>query len=338
MNLDDLTRFAELDTLNMRAHIDALPDRLAAAWANAATSTLPASLAQIERVVIAGTGTAALAGELLAAMYADNCKIPISVYRGLMLPVYVGGGHTLLIQAQRDSLTTEAEQRGVITLQLASFQNAELDNAPERTKLPWYLGVLLRLFSRAGWIPAPESQVEDAVESLRSRIPILGIESRVGKNSAKRIGGQMIGRIPVIYGAGIMLPVARRWKTQLNENAKTWAQYEESPESYHNAASGILFPMPLMTRVHVTFLLSPPFDAPQIARGHDLSFDLYMQQGIAVDKVKGRGNNPLSQVMSTIQYGDYVSYYVAMAYGVDPTPTPAITELHEKLTQQMTDQ
>jgi glucose/mannose-6-phosphate isomerase len=141
----------------------------------------------------------------------------------------------------------------------------------------------------------------------------------------------MVGRIPVIYGAGIMVPVARRWKTQLNENGKTWAQWEELPEIDYNAVSGTMFPAPLMTRVNAVFLTSPQFDSPTEALRFQLTHDLYMQEGIAVDQVKGRGTDRLAQMMSAVQYGDYVSYYVAMAYGVDPTPTPATEDLENEL-------
>lgn len=331
MNLDDLARFRELDTQNMRAHIDALPDQFTAAWEHDSALPTTSTLKGIECVVIAAIGTLASAGDLVAALYAGSCRIPVIVYRGQELPAFVTGGNTLLIVAgaveQLPSITAEARARGVHILEISR----KADGSSERVALCWYLGTLLRLFSYAGWIADPGSHIRDAVEIMRGRIPILGIESPVVKNPAKRLGGQMIGRIPVIYGAGIMAPVARHWKTQLNENGKTWAQFEEMPDANYNAAGGTLFPTPLMTRVHVTFLLSPSFDPPSIARRHELTFDLYMQQGIAVDKVKGRGSNPLSQMMSTIQYGDYVSYYVAMAYGVDPTPTPAISELEEKL-------
>jgi glucose/mannose-6-phosphate isomerase len=153
----------------------------------------------------------------------------------------------------------------------------------------------------------------------------------VVKNPAKRLAGQLMGRVPVIHGAGILSPAARRWKTQLNENAKTVAQWEEMPELNHNTVEGLEFPPPLMTKIAVVFLRSPRFDPPRVALRFDLTQTLYLQQGLAPDTVKARGQSPLAQVMSAVQFGDYVSFYLAMAYGVNPTPVPAITRLKEKL-------
>ena len=43
---------------------------------------------------------------------------------------------------------------------------------------------------------------------------------------------------PVVYGADLTVPVARRWKTQVNENAKRPAFYAELPEADHNEIAG----------------------------------------------------------------------------------------------------
>jgi glucose/mannose-6-phosphate isomerase len=34
---------------------------------------------------------------------------------------------------------------------------------------------------------------------------------------------------------------------------------------------------------------------------------------------------------NALLFGDYVAYYLAMAYGVDPTPVPKLVELKEQL-------
>src|SRR5262249_54075063 len=131
----------------------------------------------------------------------------------------------------------------------------------DRAALGWSFGLLLALVTRLGLVHDFSTDLTEAIHAMRDRVPILGVEGIVAKNPAKRLAGQMIGRIPVIYGAGILAPVARRWKTQLNENGKTWAIWEELPEMNHNAVSGISFPQSI--RVAVIFLTSPHFDHPR---------------------------------------------------------------------------
>ncbi len=351
MDLNDLARFRELDTQDMRSHLDRLPDQLEAAWVRGQTLPLSASFEQLDRIVVAGMGTAALAGDLLAALISDTCKIPILVHRGYELPAYAVGQRTLVIAVSvsgDDEETVSAFERAnvrdtqilVITgggklAALAESTDAVTwtfeHDGPPRTALGWVLGLLAAFASRLGLSPDLSKDVAEAVEVLRNRIPILGVDGPVVKNPAKRLAGQLIGRVPIIHGAGILAPVARRWKMQLNENGKTVAQWEELPEMNHNSLGGINFPAPVMTRVAAVFLVLTHDEPEHFTRRISLTQTLYLQQGLAPDVIKARGTGALAQIMSVIQYGDYVSYYVAMAYGVDPTPTPEISDLKERL-------
>jgi glucose/mannose-6-phosphate isomerase len=351
MDLDDLARFRELDPQGMQSHIDRLPDQLEAAWALGRTLPLPGSFKRIERIVIAAMGSSALAGEMLAALVADNCNIPILVNRGYGLPAYVDGQRTLVVGVtysgdDEETLCalelaeTRSTQMMLITGCEALAQHAEKSglatwayryDGPARTALGWNVGLLLALVCRLGLVRDLSADVAEAVAIMREGVTVWGVESPVVKNPAKRLAGQLIGRVPVVHGAGILVPVARRWKAQLNENAKSVAQWEEMPELNHNTVEGLEFPPPLMARIAVVFLQSPRFDPPRVALRFDLTQTLYLQQGLVPDTVRARGNSPLAQVMSTVQFGDYVSFYVAMACGVNPTPVPSITQLKEKL-------
>ncbi|MEP7286230.1 MAG: bifunctional phosphoglucose/phosphomannose isomerase [Chloroflexota bacterium] len=351
MLLDDLVRFRELDMHDMRRHLDSLPDQVEAGWGQGQILPVPESFHTAERIVIAAMGSSALAGDLLAALTADSCTVPIIVNRGYELPAYVNGPKTLVIAISCSGSTEEtlsalelATARGAQLLVLTAdgdfAQHAETHGTTvwhfdhegqSRAALGWIFGLLLALVNRLGLVPDLSVDVVDAIEAVRGRITLLGIDGRIARNPAKRLAGQLIGRIPVIYGSGIMAPVARRWKGQLNENAKTWAQWDALPEINHNASAGIIFPRPLMTKVSVVILASPQYDHPRVIMRQTLTKDQYLQQGIAVDTIKMRGTTRLSQMLGGVQYGDYVSYYVAMCYEVDPTPTQSVAELKERL-------
>lgn len=354
MILDNLPRFRELDSQDMCRFLDSLPDQIDAAWQLGQTLAFPASFKRVDRIVIAAMGSSALAGDMLAALVAESCNIPVLVYRSYELPAFADGQSTLVIVMSMSGANEEsrsvlhlADARGTQTLVITAnpdfaaqaeqhgavvwLFNANAPSAPSRAVFGWFMGLLLALVNRMGLVRDLAADVADAVEMLRGRVSILGADGITPKNPAKRLAGQLIGRIPVIYGSGIMAPVARRWKTQLNENAKTWAQWDELPEVNHNATEGIIFPRALMTKLAVIILASAQHDHPRVIARQNLTKDQYLQQGISVDVVKMRGSSRLAQILGAVQYGDYVSYYVAMAYEVDPTPTPAINELRERL-------
>lgn len=354
MNLNDLARFAELDKSNMRAHIDSLPQQLEAAWAHGQTLSLPAQYKRVERLVIAAMGDAAVAGEMLTALVADMCNLPIVVNRSYELPAFADGQSTLVILICHDGNTEEvlhaaelADARG--TKLLAITQGGKLasyvENAggvvwgytcagPQRAAFGWLVGLLTALVVRMGLVRDLAADVAETVELMQRHVGILGIESPVVKNPAKRLAGQMIGRIPIIYGSGITLPVAKRWKMQLNNNGKTVAQYEEMPDLDYNVVAGTAYPKPLMVKVALVFLVAAQADHARVSQRWNATREAYLQEGLASDTVKARGSSKLAQMMSSVQFGDYVSYYVAMAYEVDPTDTPLITEIQEKIKQE----
>src|SRR5215216_935059 len=97
MFLDDLRQLGGLDSQNMRRHMDSLADQVEAAWTLGGLMPLPTSFNRIDRIVVVGMGASALAGEMLAALVADSCNVPILVYRGYELPAFVDGQSTLVV-------------------------------------------------------------------------------------------------------------------------------------------------------------------------------------------------------------------------------------------------
>lgn len=348
MNLDDTALFRNLDTTNFAAHIARLPDDLEAAWAHGQSLDLPDVGRRLARIVIAGAGDSALAGEMLAALVADSLNVPISVVRGYELPAFAEGQSTLIILLDHQgdheetlSLLELADARGVKILGITSggllatrmaSAGGMLWQYPGqgRLALSRQLGLLLALMSRMGLVRSAETDIAEAARCMRQEMPTLASESPAVKNSSKRLAGQMIGRIPLIYGGGIMAPVARWWKLQLNLNAKATAFCDELPELNHGALSGLAM-LPETIKLATVCLVAPGFDHPRIALHQQITRQVLMMEGLVPDNHVARGESKLAQVMTTVQFGAYTSYYLAMAHSIDPTPTPALEEVREKL-------
>ncbi len=149
-------------------------------------------------------------------------------------------------------------------------------------------------------------------------------------NPAKQLANRLYGHLPVIYGAGIVAEVAHRWKTQLNENSKAWAFYEVFPELNHNAVVGYQFPSELASKI-VVVLLRSSFLSKRIQLRYQVTCQLLEQAKVSHQIVDGDGSSALSQLMSLVLFGDYVSCYLAILYKIDPTPVKAIDYLKERL-------
>lgn len=354
MFLDDMD-FAALDPDNMRGHIDALPDQLESAWDHAKSLDLPTSFRDVSRIVIAGMGGSAIAGDLLAALVESTSPIPVVVHRDYDLPAYMHGKDTLLIAMSASGSTEEtlsvvqqgiehgmqimAITRGGLLGQMVGDSGGTVwtydYDSPPRAALGWLYGLLLGAAFRLGLDGILESDVTEAIERLRRDREVWKCETLTNRNSAKRGAGQLLDRIPVIWGAGFLAPVARRWKTQLNENAKTSAFFEVMPELNHNAVVGIVAPEELMNRhkIQIVQLISKQHDHPRVHQRYEVTDDLLREAGVISEVIKARGSSKLAQQMNLIQFGDYISYFLAMANGVDPTPILPITMIKQKMAE-----
>lgn len=351
MNLDDRSHMEAVDRDNMLGHIDALADQFANAWQHAQSLPLPETHRTPRHIVLAGMGGSAIGGDLTAALLASTSPVPFTVVRGYTLPAYVRGEDTLVIASSHSGNTEEtltaadlALERGVrllaVTTGGALAEHAERHGYPlwafsyasqPRAALGWSFGLLIGLAHRLNLAPSLEADLEEGVALLREKRALYGADNPTVNNPAKRGAGQLIGRVPLIFGAGIFEPVARRWKGQFNENAKAWAEFEPLPEANHNTVSGFGWPMDNGLMLSAQFITSAQYDHPRVRLRHELTYQMCLQNGIMADAFQPDGNSALAQMLHAIQYGDYVSYYTAIATDTDPTSIPQISELKSLL-------
>jgi glucose/mannose-6-phosphate isomerase len=351
MNLNDLDRFKQLDPEDMIGHINGLPDQLAAAWKLGNSLDLP-KWRGIKQVVVAGMGGSAIGADLLAAYAEPQLAAPVIVHRDYGLPAWAQGSETLVICSTHSGNTEEtlsafeaAKSAGCRILAITTGGKvadiAKKAKAPlwifdhkgqPRTAVGFSFGLLLAALTRLKLVANPDDELKDAVAAMKEQQKTLLPEVRDTGNPAKRMGGQFMGRWITIYGAGIMAPVARRWKTQLNEVAKVAASFEILPEADHNALQGVMQPDAQFNATMAIFLRAAHND-PRNERRTELTRMAMMLQGQNTDTITAHGESRLANMWTALHYGDYASYYLAMAYGIDPTPVPMLAELKEKMKQ-----
>jgi glucose/mannose-6-phosphate isomerase len=349
MNLDDLQHFKQIDKQNMLAEIEGLPGQLQAAWDLGQGFQLPA--APFTRILVAGMGGSAIGGDLLAAFALDSCRVPIFVHRDYGLPAFAAGRDTLVVACSHSGDTEEAldafdaavENRCTLVAVCTGGElarRARERSAPlwtfehagqPRAAIGYSFGLLLALLARLQLIPDPASQVEDAVTAMRRTQEHLRPDIPAVKNPAKRYAGQLMGRWVTVVGAGLLGPVARRWKTQINELAKAGAGFELLPEADHNLLAGTHHPDEVLNPHMLTMFLRATSDHPRNRLRSDLTRKAFMLEGMNTDFMDARGKTPLAHMWTLILFGDYMAWYLAMAYGVDPTPVQALVDFKNAL-------
>jgi glucose/mannose-6-phosphate isomerase len=346
--MSDVDHFAQLDPQGMLAHIDGLPSQLEGAWKLGMDLPLPEGPAP-RLVLLAGMGGSAIGADLVAAYLAPACPVPLVVWRGYGLPASVGPDTLVILSSHsgntEETLSAYDAARRVGARMLAITTGGELaarcgaDGIPvwqfehrgqPRAAVGFSSALVLAALHRTGLVEAAGTEIGRAAEAMRAQQASLRADVPVAHNPAKRMAGQLLDRQPLIIGGGLLAPVARRWRTQIAEVAKAVAQFEELPEADHNMVAGVGQPDELITRTMTVFLRAP-LDSPRLAARVEATRQVLMVEGFNTDVIEAAGPTRLAQQWTCLHYGDYTAYYLAMSYGVDPTPVAAIEDLKRRL-------
>lgn len=351
-NLDDSSFYTSLDKFGMGAQIRGLPNQCRQAWDKACRFKLPTDYSDVDKVVILGMGGSAIGGDLLRGLAAPLSRPLVLVHRDYDLPAWVDD-KTLVIGASYSGNTEEtisgfmqALNKDCKTLVVSTdgrLTDLARENSvpvfviehasPPRAALGYSLLPLLAIMQSLGFTSAEAADVDCMVKALE----ILGAswqeDSPTERNQAKMLAAKLHDRIAVVYGAGILSDVARRWKTQINENSKQWAFFETLPELNHNAVLGYRYPVGTADRVYVLFLRCQSLRPRTLIR-YKVTGELLDQRSIPYQYVDSHGGNDLKHIMSLVLLGDWVSYYLAMLNGIDPSPVPEIDLLKKRLADE----
>lgn len=352
MNLDDLDRFKQLDTFNMLGEIDNLPDQLGFAYQLGLQHELP-DWKDFRQVIIAGMGGSAIGADLLASYSAPLAPLPVFVQRDYGLPLFARGAETLLICSSHSGNTEETLDvfeagRNAGCRMIVITTGGELARRAEENEIPLWtfnhigqpraavgysFGLLLAMFQRLGFIPDQKEALDDALAAMKRSQQQTKADIPTVKNPAKRYAGQLMGRWVTIMGSSLLTAVARRWKGQMNEVAKAGANFEFLPEADHNTLAGTMNPEEVLNPHTMTLFLRSPSDHPRNRLRSDLTRSAFMLEGMNTDFVDGRGRTPLAHMWTLILFGDYMAYYLAMGYGVDPTQIPVLVDFKKSMAE-----
>ncbi len=342
----------KLDPEDMLSRIHEVPWQCQQAWQLAEDFDLPGHYSDINKVVVIGMGGSAIGGDLVSSLVAPEARIPVIVYRGYDLPAFVDDD-TLVIASSYSGNTEEtlsafnqALQTGAKKLVITTggkLKTIADDNkipvltfsyrSQPRAALAFSFLPILCFLQKLKFIDNKSSQVTRTVEVLQNLSRRIDETQPLTKNPARQLAEKLHGNLAVVYGAGLLSEVAHRWKTQINENSKAWAFYEVFPELNHNAVVGYQFPPELAEKIVVVMLRSDRLAQP-IRLRYEVTCQLLERDGVRYESVDGEGTSPLSQLLSLVLFGDYVSYYLAMLYRIDPSPVEAIDYLKEQLAQR----
>ena len=298
-------------------------------------------------LVVCGMGGSAIGGDLANAALGDRATRPITVVRGYGIESWTTpdslvlcasySGETEETLACFEAAGAAGAQRVVLTTggtlaQLARDASVPVIGVPAgmqpRAAVIYMTIGALECAALCGAAPALHAEIDTATALLERLVEEWG-PGAPEDSLAKSLARTLDGTIPVIHGAASTVAPARRWVTQINENAGSPASWAELPEANHNLVCGWERGTRLAPLSGV--FLCDPDQHPRVKRHMDLAAEEIERVGAAAIKVQTQGESRLERVLSAVLLGDLASVYMAVLAGMDPSETPALTRFKQQL-------
>lgn len=349
-SLDDAALYDRLDPEGLGGRIAALPEQIEEAWAAARALQLPEAYAGATNIVVLGMGGSGIGGAMLRALCLDlGARTPVHLVTGYTLPAWVGAG-TFVIASSNSGNTEEvvatfgrAIEHGAMCVAVtAGGRIGEMAGAAgvplltvrwhdePRAALGWSFASLVAICGNLGLVPDLADEIDSALGEMRACGAAIARDVPESQNPAKELARRLEGRLPVFAGAEALAPVAYRWRTQVNENADSWAIADELPEMNHNAHAGYGLPQRVVPLLHAV-LLRHASAHPRVALRIDATADEMRRCGVSAEIVDLPGATLLAQALRAVHLGDYVSYYLGLLNGVHPSRTAPLTAIKARL-------
>lgn len=304
----------------------------------------------IENVVVLGMGGSGISGDILLAVAGPFMAVPVVVVKSYTLPAFVSEGSLVFAMSFSGNTEETLEAASEAAVQgarivavtsggelgkLASSWGAPVVPVPDTIPQPRAaLGAMaippLVVLEQVGLFPGAGQWVALAVDQLRRRRDELVRPGSAAEELARRIGRTL----PLFHSSGALgSAAAQRWKTQVNENAKSPAFYAVQPELCHNEIAGWGQHGDVTRQAMSVVKLRHDNEHPQVMRRFDLVDDLMREVVSTIEEVWAHGEGDLAQLLDLIIFGDFVSLHLAFQEGIDPGPVDALVQLKQRLAE-----
>lgn len=339
-----------VDKQNFKRYLRDFPNQIAGAGEIIQASQVKIDYQRIAHVILFGMGGSAISGDVYRNVFNDRLTRPVEVFRNYSAPAYCGkeslviacsySGNTEETLAAMEAVTASGCQVVCITSggklkTLADHNKWPVVKIPEgyppRQALGYIFMPLLYLLNPLLTEAVGQDEINNLATMINSIINRNDDLVGEGKLLAKDLAFELHHKVPLVYAAAPELEaVARRWKNQFQENAKSMAFANVIPEMNHNEIVGWEMDHKLLDDLIVIFLENDNLH-PRIAARLALTKNIIRDRGAKVVEIYSEGETPLERAISLICTGDWVSYYLALIYERDPEAIVNIDFLKSEL-------
>ena len=342
MTLDNLEAIRKVDESNMLTLMEKSPERLKPP--SDAPITCRINYDAPANVVLAGVGGSGIVGDVLTDFSRNETEIPISVCRSVKIPRFVGkktlfvaisySGETvetlqMLEQAKDAGAHLAAVCSGGGLLEAATVRKLPhvrvSPNLLPRVALPELVSAVAYVLGEAKVLLDAERLLAEASASMSLIINQSRGTVPTNQSKVKQAAIALFGHLPILIGSEDTVSVLRRFKNELNENSKMPAFFYTLPEAYHDDIEGLKTLTNLSKPQPVILRNFSREEAEQ--KLVDNLVGLLLKSGYPEPVFfGGLGVEKFAWLLSAITFGDFVSFYLAVLNGVDPSKLALIPE------------
>jgi len=321
-------------------------------------------------VVVASLGGSSVVADALDALTGQSSPVPVEALHAGTLPGWVGPVDLVVAVSlsgaapQPLAVAAEAARRGCRLLTVGTTGSPLADVAAQARGIHVPLGRERRSSRASLWalltpvllaadtldlIDAPSTALEAVADRLDEVSARCRPSSEAFVNPAKSLALDLAGSVPLVLGNGELAGVAaRRAAAQLARNARHPAVHGTLPDDASNLVATFdgpfartaedIFADPdedgaMAARLRLLLLRdAADHEEPEIARIGDVVRDTAAASGIPVSETVAEGGHPLERLAGLVGLTDFASVYVALVLGLDPSTSPHVADLKERIT------
>ncbi|MBU0722536.1 SIS domain-containing protein [Patescibacteria group bacterium] len=355
LNLDDQKIYKKLDADMMYKSIEMLWAQMKQVLDEAHLVKVPREYSKVTQVVINGMGGSNIGIGLVRAGLNDRIKLPITITPGYQVPALVDKNTLYLLSSYSGnteeplSVYNEVKKRGAKILAICELGDNKLARLMMKDNIPGYmfkpefnpsgqprmglgysvLGAAM-LLAKAGLFSIKESELKNVIAKLELSDQIFRPGEPVKINKAKQAAMKLYGRVPIITAAEFLAGNLNILRNQFNETSKNFATFLELPDLNHYALEGLINPKNNKDNLVFLFIDSSFYHA-RVQKRADLTKQIIKKNKIKYVEHQLSGKTKFEQALEMMQFGTWVSYYLAMLNNVNPAKIPWVDWLKKEL-------
>ena len=344
IDLTNLEEIRKLDPKNVYGSTEMFPNQCEQIWNE--NVEFDEEYKSTENIVLCGMGGSAYGGYVAQALFKDELSVPIYSNNDYTLPAFANE-KTLVILSSYSGETEEtlscgeeAKSKNIkiagITTggKLAEFLKS--NNYPNLVFEPKFnpsgqprsatgymvLGFLV-ILKKLGLIQLSDDEFLKSIEELKSSISNL-------KEQSISIARSLVDYLPIIFSSEFLNGTAHIMRNQFNETSKSFSAFEDIPELNHHLMEGLKNPQD--NKIKVIFISSGLY-SEKIKKRVGLTKDVVRENNIDYLEYQACGNTKLTQTLNVLAFGGYLTLYLALVYGQDPSLIQWVDYFKEQLSK-----